>query len=225
MVASSAARAMGLPRNRKPMPPPPTNVVFDLGNVLIGWDPRRLYRPLFGDPREMEWFLQHVCTDAWNLEQDRGRDFATAVELLVRAHPAHLHALIRAYDERWLEMLSGEIAGSVAILEQLHAAQVPLYAITNWNQDKFRQTRGSYGFLERFVGIVVSGEERLLKPDPAIYHTLCSRYQLRAEHCVFIDDSAKNVAGARAVGMQALRFETPEQLAVDLRALGFPVQK
>jgi 2-haloacid dehalogenase len=202
----------------------PTTVVFDIGNVLIGWDPRHLYRKLFdGRADEMESFLANVCSDAWNLEQDRGRSFSAAVELLLRSHPEHLHALIRAYDERWLEMLSGSFDGSVTILEQLHAANVPLYAITNWNQDKFRAARSSYPFLELFKGIVVSGDERVLKPDSRIYRTLLDRYQLRAESCVFIDDSTKNVQGAQAIGMHALQFSTPERLAQDLRELGFPI--
>jgi len=202
----------------------PTNVVFDIGNVLIGWDPRNLYRELFANrAAEMEWFLANVCTDAWNLEQDRGRTFAAGVELLLRSQPEQLHELIRAYDERWLDMLSGPIARSVSILEALHAQRTPLYAITNWNQDKFRAARGAYPFLELFRGVVVSGDERLVKPDPAIYRLLLQRYQLRAEDCLFIDDSLGNVAGARAVGMRALQFHTPEQLADELRALGFAV--
>jgi 2-haloacid dehalogenase len=206
------------------MPHRPTSVVFDIGNVLIGWDPRHLYRKLFVDrAQDMEWFLANVCSDPWNLEQDRGRTFQEAVELLLRSQPEPLHDVIRAYDERWLEMLSGPIAGSVSILEALHAAHVPLYAITNWNQDKFREARVAYPFLEVFRGIVVSGDERLIKPDPAIYRVLIDRYDLRAEDCVFIDDSAKNVEGARAVGMHALRFESPERLADELRGLGFPV--
>src|SRR5262249_42959776 len=155
---------------------PPTIVVFDLGNVLIGWDPRNLYRKLFdGRHEEMEWFLANVCNNEWNLEQDRGRSFADAVAHLVESHPAELHPLIRAYDERWAEMLSGEIEGSVAILEALSKQGIPLYAITNWNQHKFAQARGLYDFLDRFDGIIVSGEERLLKPDPDIFHLLFDR--------------------------------------------------
>ena len=202
----------------------PDVLVFDIGNVLIGWDPRNLYRQLFqGRPDEMEWFLANVCTNAWNLEQDRGREFGAAVQLLQNEHPEHLHALIRAYDERWLEMLSGAIADSVAVLERLHANGVPLYAITNWNQHKFRETRKVYAFLDRFRGIVVSGEERLLKPDPAIYHVLCERYSLRSGQCVFIDDSEKNVHAANAMGMHGLQFHTPQRLQADLQALGFPL--
>jgi 2-haloacid dehalogenase len=206
------------------MPTRPTTVVFDLGNVLIGWDPRNLYRKLFdGRFDEMERFLAEVCTDAWNLEQDRGRSFQHAIELLLRSHPPHLHPLIRAYDERWPEMLSGPIAGTLAILEALHASNTPLYAITNWNQDTFRHTRANYPWLERFRGIVVSGEEGVIKPDPAIYRTLFERYALSAQQCVFVDDSLKNVRGAEAAGMHALLFESPERLAEDLRGLGFAV--
>jgi 2-haloacid dehalogenase len=200
----------------------PTTVVFDLGNVLIGWDPRNLYRKLFdGRDDEMEWFLANVCNNEWNLEQDRGRNFSDAVALLMRSHPPDLHPMIRAYDERWAEMLSGEIAGTVAILDALEKQRVPVYAITNWNQHKFQEARAFFGFLDRFDGIVVSGEEGLLKPDPAIFQLLFDRYRQSAADCVFIDDSVKNVKGAEAVGMHALLFEAPEKLAVDLRRLGF----
>ena len=199
----------------------PSTAVFDIGNVLIGWDPRNLYRQLFARQEEMEWFLGNVCTGAWNMEQDRGRSFAEGVSHLFSDHPQHLHPLIRAYDERWREMLSGEIAGSVEILGSLRKSATPLYAITNWNQDKFREARGLYPFLEWFDGIIVSGEEGLLKPDPAIFQLLFDRYGVAAEDCVFIDDSARNVKGAEAVGMRGVLFETPEKLAADLRVLGF----
>ena len=199
----------------------PSTLVFDIGNVLIGWDPRNLYRKLLPERSdEMEWFLAHVCTGEWNLELDRGRDFAAAIRELIARQPPRLHGLIRAYHERWIEMLSGEIAGSVGILERLHAAGVPLYAITNWNHETFQLARAAYACLERFRGIVVSGEERVLKPDPTIYRILCERYQLRPERCLFIDDSVKNVRGAEAFGMRGLTFESPEQLEQDLKSLG-----
>ncbi|MET0387489.1 MAG: HAD family phosphatase [Polyangiales bacterium] len=203
--------------------PHPTTVVFDLGNVLLGWDPRVLYRKLFAEEHAMEVFLRDVCTHDWNLEQDRGRSFAEGVAELTARHPEALHALIRAYDERWVEMLTGEIAGTVALLERLHAAGTPLYALTNWNQDKFAHARERYLCLQRFRGIVVSGDERLVKPDPAIYTCLLDRYGLSARDCVFIDDSPKNVAGAQVVGMHGLHFRDPEQLARDLSSLGFAV--
>jgi 2-haloacid dehalogenase len=195
-----------------------------LGNVLIGWEPRALYRKLFVDREdEMEWFLANVCTPAWNLEQDRGRSFASAVAELTAQHPPALHGLIRAYHERWPEMLTGEITDSVALLERLHSAQIPLYALTNWNAETFVHARQRYAFLKHFRGIVVSGDEHCVKPDPTIYRRLLERYGLTADTCVFIDDSEANVQGARAVGMQAIRFQDAQQVAGDLRRLGFDI--
>jgi 2-haloacid dehalogenase len=202
----------------------PHTLVFDLGNVLIGWEPRELYRKLFvGREAEMEWFLANVCTSEWNLEQDRGRSFADGVAELIAAHPDEHHTAIRAYHERWPEMLTGAIEGTLALLERLHEAGTPLYALTNWNQDTFFHARERYAFLKLFRGILVSGEERLIKPDPAIYRMLCARYGLAPEACVFIDDSRKNVDGARDAGMHAIHFTTPEQLRLALREYGFPV--
>ncbi|MBL8669168.1 MAG: HAD family phosphatase [Alphaproteobacteria bacterium] len=203
--------------------PAPRTVVFDIGNVLISWDPRNLYRKLFADDEaRMEWFLAHVCTSDWNLEQDRGRSFEEAVALLSRQHP-DLAPLISAFHERWQEMVPGAIDGSVEILEAILRIGRPTYAITNFNQDKFRETRARFPILDRFTGIVVSGDERVIKPEPAIYRLLLDRYGLAAADCVFIDDSPKNVAGARAVGMRALHFESPARLAADLRRLGLPI--
>jgi 2-haloacid dehalogenase len=202
----------------------PHTLVFDLGNVLIGWEPRALYRKLFaGREAEMEWFLANVCTSEWNLEQDRGRSFAEGVAELIAAHPEEHHAAIRAFHERWPEMLTGPIEGTLALLEQLHRTGTPVYALTNWNQATFAHARERYAFLTLFRGIIVSGEERLIKPDPAIYRTLCERFGLAPEACVFVDDSMKNVEGARAAGMHAIHFTSPEELRAELRELGFPV--
>lgn len=187
------------------------NVVFDIGNVLIHWDPRALYRKILATEAEVEWFLAEVCPPAWNLEQDRGRTFEEAIAEAMARHPAHADA-IAAYHHRWHETITHVIDGSVAILEDLHAKGVPLYAITNWNQDKFRETRARYDFLNLFRDIVVSGDERLVKPDPAIYQLLLERNGLEAAECLFIDDSPRNVAGAEAVGMKAHHFTSPEVL-------------
>lgn len=201
-----------------------TTVVFDIGNVLVAWNPRNLYRRYFeGREDEMEWFLKNVCTPAWNIEQDRGRSFAEAVNLLVKEHPPEWHPMIRAFDEEWHETISGPIHGTVAILEALKDKSVPIYAITNWNQDKFKESRQRFPFLNSFDGIVVSGDEGLLKPDAEIFKLFFDRYDVRPESAVFIDDSLHNVEGARAVGMQALHFSSPETLARDLRRLGFAV--
>ena len=198
------------------------NIVFDIGNVLIRWDPRALYRSIFASEAEVEWFLGHVCTMEWNHEQDRGRSFEEAIAEATARHPAHREA-IAAYHHRWAETILGPIEGTVEILEQLKAQGTPLYAITNWHQDKFRETRGRYPFLGHFRDIVVSGEERLAKPDAAIYNLLLQRNRLDAASCLFIDDNLPNVAGAEAVGMKAHHFTSPDSLRAHLAALGILV--
>ena len=195
------------------------NIIFDIGMVLIKWDPRNLYRKIFTDEAKMEWFLANVCTNEWNLEQDRGRSFSDAVKLITPHHP-EFAVEIAAYDVRWAEMIPGVIEGSVDILETLHKKDAPLYAITNWNQDKFRETKLNYPFLNLFRDIVVSGDEKLIKPDAAIFELCLKRNKLQATDCLFIDDSLKNVKGAEAVGMQAHNFTTPEKLRSDLKARG-----
>lgn len=194
------------------------NVVFDLGMVLIDWDPRHLYRKVFDDPDKMEWFLATVCHPEWNLEQDRGRSFADAVIEAKTRHPDYA-AEIEAFHLRWHEMVPGAISGSVDILEELHARGTPLYAITNWNGDTFRQTKLRFPFLNLFKDIVVSGDEKLIKPDAAIFELLFKRNGLKAETCVFIDDSLKNVKGAEAVGMKAIHFTGPDALRTSLKNL------
>ncbi len=194
------------------------NIVFDLGNVLLRWDPRFLYTQYFDTEAEMEWFLAHVCNNDWNLEQDRGRSFAEAVELLAAEFPQHAEA-ISAFDTRWHETLPHAIDGTVAILGELEDKGAALYAITNWNGDKFRETRLRFPFLEKFRDIVVSGDEKLIKPDPAIYAVLLSRNGLSASECLFIDDSLTNVQGAKSVGMNAHHFTSPANLRKHLHDL------
>lgn len=195
------------------------NVVFDIGNVLVQWEPRALYRKIFATEAEVEWFISNVCNHVWNLEQDRGRSFAEAVREATARFPEHAEA-IAAYDLRWHETVLGPIDGSVAILQELQARGTPLYAITNFNQDKFRETLQRFPFLAAFRDIVVSGDERLLKPDAAIYRVLLQRNGLDAASCVFIDDSVKNVKGAEAVGMKAIHFTTPAALRSELVGMG-----
>jgi len=197
-------------------------VMFDLGGVLIDWNPRHLYRKLFDDAPAMEAFLSEVCTPSWNLEQDRGRPWAEAIAALSAIHPDKAE-LIAAYRSRWGEMLAGPIEGSVAILEALARAGVPLYALTNWSAETFPIAEELYDFLGLFRGIVVSGRIGLIKPDRAIYDHAVARFGLVPERTVFIDDSAKNAAGAEAAGLRAIHFQGPEALARDLAALGLPV--
>jgi 2-haloacid dehalogenase len=187
--------------------------------VLVHWDPRALYRKIFASEDEVEWFIANVCNSDWNLEQDRGRSFAEAVREATARFPEHADA-IAAYDLRWHETVPGPIDGTVGILEELRRRGTPLYAITNFNQDKFRETVERFAFLRTFRDIVVSGDERLLKPDPAIYRVLLERNGIDAAACVFIDDSEKNVRGAEAVGMKAIHFTTPQALRADLAGMG-----
>jgi 2-haloacid dehalogenase len=199
----------------------PQTVVFDLGGVLIDWNPRHLYRKLFPDDEAgMEAFLTSVCTPAWNEQQDAGRRTAAAESELIDRFPDKT-ALIRAYYGRFGEMLSGPIAGTVDVLKALHEAGVPLYALSNWSAETFPIARERFAFLGRFRNIVVSGEAGIKKPDAAIFHLLLSRNGLTAGDCVFIDDSAANIAAASALGFMAVRFHSPEQLTHELRGLGF----
>ena len=194
-------------------------VVFDLGGVLIDWDPRYLYRKLLDDEAAVEEFLATVCTPEWNAEQDRGRPFAEGVAELVVRHPAHA-AAITAYHERWPEMLGGDIAGTVELLAELRAAGVPVYALTNWSAETFGIARERFEFLEWFDGVLVSGEERMIKPDPAIFRLLLDRFGLDPGATFYIDDSPANVAAADRIGFDAVRFTSPAQLRRDLEARG-----
>jgi 2-haloacid dehalogenase len=192
-------------------------VVFDLGGVLIDWDPRYLYRKLLADEAAVEEFLATVCTPEWNAELDRGRPFAEGVAELVERHPEHA-AAIAAYHERWPEMVAGDIPGTVEVLAELQAAGVPLYALTNWSAETFAITRGRFEFLEWFDGLLVSGEERVTKPDPAIFQLLLDRFGLDPTATVFVDDSEANVAAARRLGFDAIRFTGHEELRRELVA-------
>ena len=194
-------------------------VVFDLGGVLIDWDPRYLYRKLLDDEAAVEEFLATVCTPEWNAEQDQGRPFAEGVAELVGRHPVHA-AAITAYHERWPEMLGGAVAGTVEVLAELRAAGVPVYALTNWSAETFGIARERFEFLEWFDGVLVSGEERMIKPDPAIFRLLLDRFGLDPGATVYIDDSPANVAAADRLGFDAVRFTSPAQLRRGLEARG-----
>jgi 2-haloacid dehalogenase len=195
-------------------------VIFDLGGVLIDWDPRHLYRKLFaGDDGAMEHFLATVCTPAWNVRQDGGRSVAEATALLRAAHPEH-SALIDAYYTRFDEMMAGPIIGTVAILEALHRQGTPLHALTNFSAETYPLALRRFDFLTRFRGVLVSGEVGLVKPDPRIYRLMLERYGLVAADAVFIDDKPANVAAAEALGLRGIVFSDPAALRRDLAGLG-----
>jgi 2-haloacid dehalogenase len=195
-------------------------VVFDLGGVLLQWNPRFLYRKLFpGDEQAMEDFLATVCTQEWNERQDAGRPFAAGVGELVAKHADKTH-LIEAFRARFNEMIPAAIDGSVEILLELSRAGVPLYALTNFSAETFPSQRARFAFLSAFDGIVVSGEEGVIKPDPRIFRILLERYAIEPAHAVFVDDNAANAVAATALGMHGFHFRSPRQLRDELVALG-----
>jgi 2-haloacid dehalogenase len=200
-------------------PTTPTTVIFDLGAVLIDWNPRYLYRSLIDDPAEMERFLAEVTTQAWNHEQDRGRRWADAVAELVERHPAHAE-LIRAYHERWPEMLGEQLHETVDLLAELRDAGLALYALTNWSAETWPIAVDRYPFLAWFRGIVVSGEVGVAKPDAGIYEVLGERYGVVPAESVFIDDQPANVEAARRLGFRAIRFTDAASARRELVVLG-----
>src|ERR1051326_4986479 len=195
-------------------------VVFDLGGVLIDWDPRHLYRKLFaGDETAMEHFLANVCTHEWNRCQDAGRSFAEGARLLKAEHSEKAE-LIDAYFARFDEMMPGPIAGSVEILSELRDRGTPLYGLTNFSAETYAPAFERFEFLRWFRGILVSGEIGLIKPDPRIFALLIRRFAIDPRSPVNIDDVEPNVIAARPFGLHAIHFTTAASLRAELVALG-----
>jgi 2-haloacid dehalogenase len=186
-------------------------VVFDIGGVLLDWNPRYLYRQLFDDEDSMERFLAEVCTLEWHTAHDLGVPYAQSCAALAQRHPEQAD-LIWAWGRRSEEMIGGPITGTVEILCELLAAGLPCYALTNMEAETYPLRRDRYDFMSWFEGTVVSSHERVAKPDPEIFHRLLDRFGLRAETTLLIDDSQRNVEAARELGMPAIRFESPAQV-------------
>jgi 2-haloacid dehalogenase len=197
-------------------------VVFDIGGVLIDWNPRHLFRKVFDSEEEMEWFLANVCTYEWNLQQDGGKLFRVATAELQEKFPEYSDK-IALYYGRWEEMLGGVIEGTVEIFRKLKSAGIPLYALSNWSHEAFPVAYERFGFMKEFDGLVVSGYEKLLKPDHAIYRVLMERYGVNPGEAVFIDDNRPNAEAAAELGFNAIHFLSSDQLRDDLRALGLIV--
>lgn len=190
-------------------------VVLDIGGVLMDWDPRHLFNALIEDDREREWFLSQVCSPAWNRRQDEGRSWADAVAAAVAEHP-EWEPWIRAYDERWIETVAGLYEDTVEVLRELHAVETPVFALTNFSEEKWALACEHYELLGSFDGVVVSGEERLAKPDPAIYRVLVERFSVEPTRTFFTDDLQQNVDAARAVGLDAELFTGAARLREQL---------
>ncbi len=195
------------------------NIVFDFGGVLIDWNPRYLYRQIFDEEKDMLWFLENVCTPEWNLELDKGYPFHKAVGDLQDKFPGYKEP-IKAYHEQWHEMLGGEISDSVQILNELQALDYPVYGLTNWSSETYPIAYKNYDFLKTLDGIVVSGEEKMVKPDPGLFQVLVERYSIKPEESIFIDDKAENVEGAEKLGFKGIHFTSPQDLRTSLEDIG-----
>lgn len=195
-------------------------VVFDIGGVLIDWNPRYLYRKLFKTEDEIDWFMTNICTPEWNDMQDAGRSFAEATEELVLKHPEH-EVPIRAWYGRFPETISGAIQPTVDVLSQIKQRNAhKLYALTNWSAESFPWALDNFEFLHWFEGIVVSGKEKTRKPFADFYHIMFNRYNIDPARAVFIDDNIKNIHGANEVGMNTIHFKSAQELEKELKILG-----
>lgn len=193
-------------------------IIFDLGAVLIDWNPHYMYRTVFPNEQEMKNFLENVCTSDWNEEQDAGRSLAEGTELLVQQFPEH-EANIRAFYGRWTEMLGDAFEGTVQIFKELQeSGKYKIYALTNWSAETFPKAQERFDFLNWFDGIVVSGTEKMRKPAPEFYQILLDRYNVNPTESLFIDDNYRNILAAEKMGINCIHFTSPEQLRQELTA-------
>lgn len=192
-------------------------IIFDIGGVLLDWDPRYVYRDIFPQIDHMEWFLENVCSTDWNLQQDKGRSFNEGMHVLKKQYPKFENE-IDVFWKRWSEMVKGEINGTVAILRELKK-NYEIYGLTNWSFETFPLVKNRFDFIADFDGIIVSGEEGYIKPDEALYKILLQKYNLRATECIFIDDNVENVMASIKLGFVAIHFTNPIALKLELQKL------
>ncbi|HVW98531.1 MAG TPA: HAD family phosphatase [Mucilaginibacter sp.] len=194
-------------------------IIFDLGAVLIDWNPHYMYRTIFEDEQKMIEFLANVCTPDWNEEQDAGRSLQEGTKLLVSQFPEH-EANIRAFYDRWDEMLGDAFGGTVEIFKELKATEkYRIYALTNWSAETFPKALAKFDFLHWFDGIVVSGAEKMRKPTPEFYHILLNRYNVKAGEALFIDDNLRNILAAEKEGIRSVHFTSAGALKEKLQEL------
>lgn len=195
-------------------------IIFDLGGVLIDWNPRYLYRKIFDTEEQVSWFLENICTSEWNDLQDAGRSFEEATRELIDKHPEYADA-IAAWYSRWQETISGAIEGTVDILRKIkESKRFRLYGLTNWSAETFPWALANFEFLHWFDGTVVSGVEKTRKPLPEFFHILFTRYSVEPSKALFIDDNPMNIEGAKALGLNTITFVSPQQLADELARWG-----
>lgn len=201
------------------MPDKITTIIFDLGAVLIDWNPRYMYRTIFSDEAEMEKFLEEITTSDWNEEQDAGRLLSEGTEILVQKFPEH-ETNIRAFYGRWEEMLGEAFHDTVEIFKRLkESGKYKIYALTNWSAETFPVAFERFGFLKWFDGIVVSGAEKMRKPTPEFYHILLDRYSIKPQEALFIDDNYRNILAAEKIGINCIHFTSAAQLENALEQL------
>ena len=196
------------------------NIIFDFGGVLMDWNPRYFFKDYFNDDEKMEFFFKNIADDDWNAEQDRGRSLAEGTEILIAKFP-EWETEIRAYYDNWTTMLRSDIPENVAVLRKLEHSEYDLFGLTNWSAETFPYALENYDFFKIFDGkIVVSGTEKLIKPDPKIWEVLLERYNIKANESVFIDDNAKNIETAKNLGFVTIHITEETNLAEELRELG-----
>jgi len=193
-------------------------IIFDFGGVLIDWNPRYMYRDEFEESSAMEQFLSEVCTDDWNLQQDKGRSLAEGTRILQERFPEHA-AKIRLYYDQWEKMVKGDIPQNVALLQKLKE-KYKLYGLTNWSAETFPIVFKRYSFFQLFDGIVVSGQENLIKPDKKIFELMLEHYHLEAENALFIDDNINNINAAKELGFSTIHVQEKTDLQMELSAWG-----
>jgi 2-haloacid dehalogenase len=195
-------------------------VVFDLGGVLIDWNPEYVYRKIFDTEEEVKWFLKNICTGDWNEEQDAGRSLAEGTALLIKKFPEH-EANIRAFYDRWVEMLGGPIHGTVEVFREIkEQPTLKTFALTNWSAETFPIALEKYDFLHWFDGRLVSGEEKTRKPFLDFYQTLIRKFEIDPRKSVFVDDNARNLVPAKELGFETIHFQSPEQFRAELDRMG-----
>ncbi|MDB5285935.1 MAG: family hydrolase [Mucilaginibacter sp.] len=195
-------------------------IIFDLGAVLIDWNPDYMYKTIFNDEQEMRDFLATVTTPDWNEEQDAGRTLQEGTEWLIKKHPHH-ETHIRAFYGRWIEMLGDAFEGTVEIFKELKESnKYKIYALTNWSAETFPMAQQKFDFLNWFDGVVVSGAEKMRKPTPEFYQILLDRYNVKAQESLFIDDNYRNILAAEKLGINSIHFTSPEQLKEELLKRG-----
>ncbi len=199
------------------------NIIFDFGGVLMDWDPRYFFKDYFQDDEKMEYFLTHIAQSEWNEQQDKGRSLAEGTEIQVKKFP-EWEKEIRAYYDNWTVMLKSDIPQNVEVLRKLKHTKYQLFGLTNWSEETFPYALENYDFFQIFEGkIVVSGTEKLIKPDPAIWHVLLERYHIQAGESVFIDDNPKNIEMAKSLGFTTIQIHPDTDLEKELISVGIDI--